>query len=87
MPNIRLTGAAVKPVKRHKHINTHTDELQLSIYIKLQSVCMSVCLSVCLYVNFKFIEMLTHLKSLVLGIEPFETFVVVGGGWSKVILV
>ena len=25
--------------------------------------------------------------SLVLGIEPFETFVVVGGGWYKVILV
>ena len=24
MPNIRLTGAAVKPVKRHEHTNTQT---------------------------------------------------------------
>ena len=25
MPNIRLIGAAVKPVKRHEHTDTHTD--------------------------------------------------------------
>ena len=51
MPNIRLTGAAVKPVKRHKLSNTHTLQFYISIYIKIQSVCRFVCLSVCSCLN------------------------------------
>ena len=32
-------------------------------------------------------EAYISILSLVLSLEPFEKFVVVGGGWSKVILV